>query len=73
MYLCHYLICECCQISLQRSIVDVQYFDTAVTCIPATLSDLVTTTRALHLQEFDYIPEHYDPGDSVTSTDLENK
>ena len=51
---------------------DVQYFDTAVTCIPATLSDLVTTTRALHLQEFDYVPEQYDPGNSVRSIDLEN-
>ena len=57
---------------LQRSVVDVQYFDTAVTCIPATLSDLVTTTRALHLQEFDYVPEQYDPGNSVRSIDLEN-
>lgn len=64
----HIILC----ISLQRGITDVQYFDTAVTCIPATLSDLVTTSRALHLQEFDYVPEYYDPGNSVRSIDLEN-
>ena len=43
-----------------------QYFDTAMTCIPATLSDLVTTTRALHLQEFDYTPMRHDIGETLT-------
>ena len=34
---------------------DLRHFDPTLTNIPATLSDLVTTDRALHLDGFDYV------------------
>ncbi len=34
---------------------DLRHFDPTLTCIPPTLSDLVTTERSLHVENFDYI------------------
>ena len=51
----------------QNSPTDLRHFDPTMTCIPPTLSDLVTTDRALHLEGYDYVaPE----GDFVSSLEM---
>lgn len=34
---------------------DLRHFDPTLTCIPPTLSDLITTERSLHVEDFDYV------------------
>lgn len=34
---------------------DLRHFDPTLTCIPPSLSDLVTTDRSLHVEDFDYV------------------
>ncbi len=47
---------------LQTGPTDLRHFDPTLTCIPPTLSDLVTTERSLHVAEFNYVsPEEANP------------
>ena len=40
---------------VQTGPTDLRHFDPTLTCIPPTLSDLVTTERSLHVADFDYV------------------
>lgn len=40
---------------IQSSPTDLRNFDPTLTCIPPTLSDLITTDRSLHVDNFDYV------------------
>lgn len=40
---------------MQTGPTDLRHFDPTLTCIPPTLSDLVTTERSLHVDKFDYV------------------
>lgn len=46
---------------------DVRHFDPVMTCIPATITDLVTTDRALHLEGFDFVSPDQVEGDQDSS------
>ena len=62
---------------------DLRHFDPTLTCIPPTLSDLITTERSLHVENFDHVaPEDLNtvekkypnsnlPGDMEHSTTVE--
>lgn len=43
-----------------------------MTCIPPTLSDLITTDRALHLEGFDYVAPEQEPTSSLEMTEEEH-
>ena len=47
---------------MQTGPTDLRHFDPTLTCIPPTLSDLVTTERSLHVDDFNYVaPEGVNP------------
>ena len=47
---------------MQTGPTDLRHFDPTLTCIPPTLSDLVTTERSMHVDDFNYVaPESENP------------
>lgn len=40
---------------MQSGPTDLRHFDPTLTCIPPTLSDLITTERSLHVEDFNYV------------------
>lgn len=62
---------------VQNSPTDLRNFDPILTCIPPTLSDLITTDRSLHVDSFDYVaPEDAKTADrykGLPATPLNNE
>ena len=57
---------------MQTHATDVRHFDPIMTAIPASVVDLVTTDRALHLEGFDFVASastHDEGEESGTGTD----